>query len=359
MLNRNSREHHLLATLDAAVAVLLILGGCAETPTDPVALAAQEEANDPAEPLNRVIFDGNQWIDRNALQPTARFYQDTIPDGVRDAAIRALKVETASGSMVPLSGIAEIDVSEGPSSIRRFDRHRVVALGANLPAGVALETASERFRALAVEAGLPATVAFLESGDVEVQAEAQQSFADVMVLALMLAILILLFRTVVQPFTILFSLPLEIGGVAAGLILTGNALSMPVLIGILMLMGVVSKNAILLVDFGLEAVRAGMDRTAAIIEAGRKRTRPIVMTSIAMSAGMVPSALGVGEGGGFRAPMAIAVIGGIIVSTVLSLVVVPSVFLIMHDLSRLLRRVFGGWIGKREAHDPIDRTAGS
>ncbi|TSD86175.1 efflux RND transporter permease subunit [Mycobacterium sp. KBS0706] len=269
------------------------------------------------------------------------------------AAIRNLKVETGSGSTVPLSSVADIEYSEGPSSIRRHDRYRVVALGANLPAGVALETASERFKALAAEADLPATVEVLESGDAELQAEVQQSFADAMILALMLVlvVLILLFRDAVQPFTILFSLPLAIGGVAAGLILTRNALSMPVLIGILMLMGVVSKNAILLVDFGVERMRAGMDRTAAIIEAGRKRTRPIVMTSIAMSAGMLPSALGVGEGGSFRAPMAIAVIGGIVVSTVLSLVVVPSLFLIMDDLSRLLARMFGCWVGKTDEEE--------
>lgn len=276
------------------------------------------------------------------------------------AAIRSLKVETGSGSTVPLSSVADIDTSEGPSSIRRYDRHRVVALGANLPAGVALDTASERFKELAAEVDLPATVEFFESGDVELQSEVQQSFANVMILALMLvlAVLILLFKDVMQPFTILFSLPLAIGGVAAGLILTRNALSMPVLIGILMLMGVVSKNAILLVDFGVEMVRTGMDRTAAIIEAGRKRTRPIVMTSIAMSAGMLPSALGVGEGGSFRAPMAIAVIGGIIVSTVLSLVVVPSVFLIMDDLSRLLAHLFGRWVGRKDEEClALDREA--
>lgn len=274
------------------------------------------------------------------------------------AAIRNLKVETEAGSTVPLSSVAEIDTSEGPGSIRRHDRHRVVALGANLPAGVALDTASERFKQLAAEADLPATVALFESGDVELQGEVQQSFANVMILALMLVlvVLILLFRDVVQPFTILFSLPLAIGGVAAGLILTRNALSMPVLIGILMLMGVVSKNAILLVDFAVEMMRRGMNRTVAIIKAGRKRTRPIVMTSIAMSAGMLPSALGVGEGGSFRAPMAIAVIGGIMVSTVLSLVVVPSVFLVMDDLSRLLARMFGRWVGRKDEEElPLDR----
>jgi predicted RND superfamily exporter protein len=123
---------------------------------------------------------------------------------------------------------------------------------------------------------------------------------------------------------------------------------MPVLIGILMLMGIVTKNAILLVDFAIEMKRHGMERVEAMVEAGRKRARPIIMTSIAMSAGMLPSALGVGEGGSFRSPMAIAVIGGIIVSTVLSLVVVPSFFLIMDDLSRLLGWMFDRLVGKKD-----------
>lgn len=276
------------------------------------------------------------------------------------AAIRNLKVQTASGATVPLKSVADINYSEGPSSIKRYDRYRVVALGADLPIGVALDTASNRFKEIAAEAKLPSTVEFLESGDAEVQAEMQQSFGDAMLLGLMmvLVVLILLFKDVIQPFTILFSLPLAIGGVAAGLILTQNALSMPVLIGILMLMGIVTKNAILLVDFGIEMMHHGMDRTLSMIEAGRKRARPIVMTSIAMSAGMLPSALGVGEGGSFRAPMAIAVIGGIIVSTALSLVVVPSFFLIMDDLSRLLARTFGRFIGKKEEEElPLDREA--
>ena len=167
-------------------------------------------------------------------------------------------------------------------------------------------------------------------------------------LLLVLTVLILLFKDVIQPFTILLSLPLAIGGVAVALIITNNALSMPVLIGILMLMGIVTKNAILLVDFAIEMRHQGMARIEAMVEAGRKRARPIIMTSIAMSAGMLPSALGVGEGGSFRSPMATAVIGGIIVSTVMSLLVVPAFFLIMDDLSRLLGWVFGRLVGKKE-----------
>lgn len=279
------------------------------------------------------------------------------------AAIRALRIKTSMGTTgqastattVPLSSVADIDYSEGLSSIKRNNRYRVVSIGADLPQGVALDTASEHFLDIVNSAKIPATVHLAESGDTKVQKEMQQSFGNAMLLGLLLVltVLVLLFKDVIQPFTILLSLPLAIGGVALALILTGNALSMPVMIGILMLMGIVTKNAILLVDFAIEMMNHGMPRLEAVIEAGRKRARPIIMTSIAMSAGMLPSALGVGEGGSFRAPMAIAVIGGIIVSTVLSLVVVPSFFLIMDDLSRLLGWLFGRLVGTKDVNDEV------
>ncbi|PZU84528.1 MAG: ABC transporter permease [Shinella sp.] len=266
------------------------------------------------------------------------------------AAIRALKVQTASGATVPLSSVADIDYSEGVSAIERNNRNRVVSIGADLPQGVALDTASAAFRAAVDSTQIPASVRLAESGDTKVQREMQQSFVNAMLLGLLLVltVLILLFKDVIQPFTILLSLPLAIGGVAVALIITNNPLSMPVLIGILMLMGIVTKNAILLVDFAIEMRHKGMQRVEAMVEAGRKRARPIIMTSIAMSAGMLPSAMGVGEGGSFRAPMAIAVIGGIIVSTALSLLVVPAFFLILDDLSRLLGWMFGRLVGKKE-----------
>ena len=264
--------------------------------------------------------------------------------------IAALKVPSATGALVPLSAVADIAIGEGPATVKRFNRERQAIIGASLPKGVALGTAKERFGAIIAATPLPAGVKVMESGDAEVQAEMMASFGQAMIMGLMLvlSVLILLFGSVIQPFTILLSLPLAIGGVAAALILTGSALSMPVLIGILMLMGIVTKNAILLIDFIIEMRARGMDRFAAVIEAGHKRAQPIVMTSIAMSAGMLPSALGVGEGGAFRAPMATAVIGGIIVSTVLSLVVVPSFYLIMDDLSGLINRFFARFIGQKE-----------
>ncbi|MET3598687.1 efflux RND transporter permease subunit [Martelella mangrovi] len=274
------------------------------------------------------------------------------------SAIRNLKVQTASGEMVPLSVVADVNYTEGVATVDRYDRHRVVTIGANLPPGVALDPATTRFREIVDNTEIPETVTLVESGDAKILAEMQQSFVNAMLLGLflVLAVLILLFKDVIQPFTILFSLPLALGGVAIALILTDEPVSMPVMIGLLMLMGIVTKNAILLVDFAKEAIWHGLERRAALVEAGRKRARPIIMTSIAMSAGMLPAALGVGEGASFRAPMATAVIGGIIVSTVLSLLVVPAFFMIMDDIAGLLRLVFGRFIGRRDPDDHVYTT---
>ncbi len=286
-------------------------------------------------------------IDNRLIPIRVRLNDESREDLSR---IAALKVTTATGAAVPLSAVADIRIGEGPSVVERLNRERRATIGANLPVGVALGTASAAFDKVVAETPLPGTARVEQSGDAEVQAELFSSFGNAMILGLLLVltVLILLFKSVIQPFTILFSLPLAIGGVAAALILTNSALSMPVLIGILMLMGIVTKNAILLIDFAIEMRNQGMNRFQAVIEAGHKRARPIVMTSIAMSAGMLPSALGVGEGGSFRAPMATAVIGGIIVSTILSLVVVPAFFLIMDDLSRLISRLFSKIIGPKE-----------
>ncbi|MBT9247318.1 efflux RND transporter permease subunit [Gemmobacter fulvus] len=286
-------------------------------------------------------------IDSRLVPVRVRLNDATRTDLAR---IGALRVTTGTGASVPLNTVADIRIAEGPSLVERLNRERRATIGANLPVGVALGTASARFKEITDSVELPPSVRVAESGDAEIQAELMGSFGNAMIMGLMLVltVLILLFKSVIQPFTILLSLPLAIGGVAAALILTSSAVSMPVMIGILMLMGIVTKNAILLIDFAIEMRRQGMDRVKAVMEAGHKRAQPIVMTSIAMSAGMLPSALGVGEGGSFRAPMATAVIGGIIVSTVLSLVVVPAFFLIMDDLSRLLFRLTRTMIGSKE-----------
>jgi multidrug efflux pump subunit AcrB len=154
-------------------------------------------------------------------------------------------------------------------------------------------------------------------------------------LMMVYAVLVLLFGTFLQPIAILFSLPLSIGGAILALLVTGKQLTTPVWIGILMLMGIVTKNAIMLVEFAVESMREGKPREEAIIDAGMKRARPIVMTTIAMVAGMIPSALAFGAGGEFRSPMALAVIGGLLFSTVLSLIFVPAMFMMMDDVGQI------------------------
>ncbi len=263
--------------------------------------------------------------------------------------LELLKVATASGAAVPLSQVADFELSQGPTAIDRYDRQRRVLIGGDLagstPLGDAL--AGVMKQPAAQKDKIPDGVELKQFGDVEVMKEVFESFAKAMTLGIMLvyAVLVVLFGSFLQPVTILFSLPLSIGGAIFALFITGQAVSLPVVIGILMLMGIVTKNAIMLVDFAIEQRARGMTRADAIVDAGRKRARPIVMTTIAMVGGMLPAALNSGTGGEFRVPMAIAVIGGLISSTVLSLVFVPAVYAVMDDLAMLIWRVFGRFVG--------------
>jgi multidrug efflux pump subunit AcrB len=197
---------------------------------------------------------------------------------------------------------------------------------------------------------LPQGIKVVPGGDAELQGELFDEFGSAISNGLMMVyvVLAILFASLLHPLTILFSLPLSITGAVLALLITYLPITLPVVIGILMLLGIVTKNAIMLVDFAIESMHAGVDRAAAIMDAGHKRARPIIMTTIAMGAGMAPSALGVGAGGEFRSPMAIAVIGGLLVSTVLSLLFVPAFFVIMDDLGRLILRMFGRFVGKAD-----------
>jgi hydrophobe/amphiphile efflux-1 (HAE1) family protein len=262
-------------------------------------------------------------------------------------ALKALRVNGANGAVTPLSVVADFDMGRGPTAINRYDRTRRVTIEADLSGHAALGEALAAIRALPTASKLPPGVEIRDSGDVEVMGEVFSSFAAAMGAGLLMVygVLVLLFGSFVQPVTILFSLPLSIGGAIIALLLTHRAISMPVVIGFLMLMGIVTKNAIMLVDFAVEEMAAGVPRLDALVEAGRKRARPIVMTTIAMAAGMFPSALAYGDGGEFRSPMAIAVIGGLLVSTVLSLVFVPAVFTLLDDLGHGAWRLFGRFVG--------------
>ncbi len=266
--------------------------------------------------------------------------------------LESLKVATGSGAAVPLSAVARFELSQGPTAIDRYDRMRRVVIGADLVGDVPLGKAVQRIMALPAAKALPAGVELKQFGDAEMMGEVFESFAKAMGAGIMMvyAVLVLLFGSFLQPITILFSLPLSIGGAIVALAITAKPISLPVVIGILMLMGIVTKNAIMLVDFAVEEMKRGISRTEAIVDAGRKRARPIIMTTIAMVGGMLPSAYGLGSGGEFRAPMAIAVIGGLISSTLLSLVFVPAVFAVMDDISKTSWRLFARFVGPGEEH---------
>src|SRR5208337_4367304 len=253
-----------------------------------------------------------------------------------------LRVPTSGGGTTPLSVVAELSVRHGPTAINRYDRSRRVTIEGDLRGDAALGDAVDAIRALPTAKNLPPRVEIRETGDVEVMSEVFSSFAAAMGAGVMIVygLLVLLFGSFLQP---------------VALLVTHKAMSMPVVIGILMLMGIVTKNAIMLVDFAVEEMGRGTPRLEALIEAGRKRARPIVMTTIAMAAGMFPSALGLGDGGGFRSPMAIAVTGGLIMSTLLSLVFVPAAFTVLDDAGRLSWRLFSRLFGQPDEEPAPER----
>jgi hydrophobe/amphiphile efflux-1 (HAE1) family protein len=259
-----------------------------------------------------------------------------------------LRVPTGGGETTPLAVVADFSMSHGPTAINRYDRSRQVTIEGDLRGDAALGDAVAAIHQLPTAKKLPPGVEIRETGDVEVMSEVFSSFAAAMGAGVMMvyALLVLLFGSFLQPVTILVSLPLSVGGAIAALFITHKAMSMPVVIGILMLMGIVTKNSIMLVDFAVEEIGRGTARLDALVEAGRKRARPILMTTVAMAAGMFPSALGLGDGGGFRSPMAIAVIGGLVMSTLLSLVFVPAAFTVLDDAGRVSWRLFSRLFGQ-------------
>ena len=253
-----------------------------------------------------------------------------------------LPVPTAGGGAVPLKAVADISFGQGPTRVRRYNQARRLSIVADLN-GVKFGPAMEKIKALPALKNLPPGVRQVDVGDAKYMAELLTNFLIAMVTGILMvfAVLVLLFARVLQPITILGSLLLSFGGAVAALMITGNALSLGAMIGFLMLMGIVAKNAILLVDFAIEEQRAGKDRLTAILEAGHKRARPIVMTTVAMIAGMLPVAIGLGGDTSFRQPMAVAVIGGLITSTALTLVIVPAAFTLVDDIERWLAPKFG------------------
>lgn len=282
----------------------------------------------------------------------------TLPDGaIDDPAKLAVLPLIGSKGTVPLGAVADIGFNAGPNSITRVGRSRSATVEADL-SGLTLGQGTASIHALPAMRNLPAGVQELARGDAQRMQELFSGFATAIAagILLMYLTLVLLFRGFVQPVTILVALPLSIGGALGFMLMTGKALGISPLIGILMLMGIAAKNSILLVEYALVAEKErGMSRLDALLDAARKRARPIVMTSIAMGAGMLPIALGIGADAETRAPMAIAVIGGLISSTVLSLVYVPVVYTFMDDIQRFLGRHLARLLVERS--DPDSQTA--
>jgi multidrug efflux pump subunit AcrB len=262
-----------------------------------------------------------------------------------------LAIPGAKGPVM-LSQVATLEVTGGPAVIDRLNRSRNITFEVEL-SGAALGDVTAAVDKLPAIKNLPAGVKQLTLGDAEVMGELFESFGLAMLTGVLCIyiVLVLLFKDFLHPFTILAALPLSLGGAFVGLLIADKSFSMPSLIGLIMLMGIATKNSILLVEYAILARRGNdgsdgrsvvspMSRFDALMDACHKRARPIVMTTLAMGAGMVPLAAGWGAAdSSFRSPMAVAVIGGLITSTVLSLLVIPSVFTVMDDIEHLLGKL--------------------
>ena len=245
---------------------------------------------------------------------------------------------------VPLGRMIRVEMAGGPAQIDRESLSRVVRISANLEHGTSLSKASEGIEAELKRLKLPEGYGVHLAGDTSEMSDTMKTVGQSVLLAVIMIYLILgsQFGSFLQPLAIMFALPLSLVGVMLALLATGDTVNMMSMIGVIMLMGLVTKNSILLVDNANHHRRAGMSVVDALVEAGETRLRPIVMTTFAMIFGMLPIAVGVGEGAAFRAPMARAVIGGLITSTALTLAVVPVVYSLLEGLSARLRERRGG-----------------
>ncbi len=263
--------------------------------------------------------------------------------------LRNLQVPTNTQELVPLSTVADISIGSGPAQIDRFDRARQVTLSANLQ-GLSLGEAMDAVKDLPAFRNLPPEVNQRPDGDAEIMGEVFSRFLGALGFGILCiyAVLVLLYNNFLHPFAILVALPLSVGGALLGLLITQKELGLFALIGIVLLMGLATKNAILLVDATRSNQREGKPRIPSIIEAGVSRLRPIFMTAVSTISGMMPIALEMGAGGEVRSPMAIAAIGGFSTSTLLTLVVVPVLFSYIDRFSGGIVNLFG----KKESRQP-------
>ncbi|MGB3202964.1 MAG: efflux RND transporter permease subunit [Nodosilinea sp.] len=269
------------------------------------------------------------------------------------AILQTLRVPSQSGELVPIAAVADVRYGSGPAQINRSDRARQVTIGANLQ-GLTLGEGLAAVADLPTMQALPASVTQEPAGDAEIMQEVFTRFGLALGTAVLMifAVLVLLYNSFIYPIAIMAALPLSIGGALIALLMAQKPLGLFALIGIVLLMGLVTKNAILLVDYALSAKQQGKSRRTAVVEAGVTRLRPILMTSISTMAGMVPIALELGAGGETRSPMAIAVIGGFTTSTLLTLVVVPVLFTYIDRVNGAIAKLFARFRGHDSGPTP-------
>jgi HAE1 family hydrophobic/amphiphilic exporter-1 len=274
-----------------------------------------------------------------------------VDDRASLSVIRNLRLPTASGGTTTLDSVANISFQAGPAEIDRFGRKRNITMLADTTGDTQVGDAINRVHKLPILQHLPPGVELATQGQEKAYAELFTGFAIAILSAigLVYAVMVLLFGSFFKPLIILSALPTAIGGALLALLVFDLSLSIPSLIGFLMLMGLAAKNSILLVEFAIESEREGASQREALMEACRERARPIVMTTLAMAAGMMPTALTLGNGSEFRQPMAVAVIGGLMTSTVLSLVLVPVVYEFVDDFERWITPVFGRLVTPKDA----------
>ena len=264
--------------------------------------------------------------------------------------IKNLRLPTGGGAVTTLDSVADVYFEAGPGQINRVDRKRNITMQADTTGDTQVGDAIARVHRLPIMVHLPAGVGLSNQGQEKAYGQLFGGFAIAILAAigLVYAVMVLLFRSFFKPFVILSALPTAIGGALLALLVSDLSLSIPSLIGFLMLMGLAAKNSILLVEYAIERERAGATQRAALMEACRERARPIVMTSLAIMAGMLPTALTLGKGSEFRQPMAVAVIGGLMTSTVLSLLLVPVVYEFFDDIERWILPRLGRLVTPRE-----------
>jgi multidrug efflux pump subunit AcrB len=274
------------------------------------------------------------------------------------ATLENLPVPTQGGATVPLKSVAKISFGAGPTELRRYNQTRRVVIGADLAPGLVTGDAQTKIDKLDAVANMPTGIRKIVQGDQKWQQELLNNFAIAVVSGLLLVFstLVLLYRRFLSPLVNMLSLLLAPLGGLLGLAIVGMEISMPVFIGLLMLLGIVGKNSILLIDFAIEEMERGVDKVTALRDAGRKRAQPIVMTTVAMAAGMIPTALSLTGDGAWRAPMGVVVIGGLIVSTALTLLIVPAGFSLADSIEKRIGRFFSRNVISFQPGDDADDT---